>query len=237
MAVREAFGASRDTYGYRRVRVALAREGLCANRKTVAAAMRAEGLVARQRRRFVPKTTDSDHDGPIAPNLLASVHAGAPDTVWLTDITYIRTDEGWMYLAGVIDEYTRRVVGWSCADTMDTELPLRALSEAVATRRPKPGLVHHSDRGSQYASEAYRRKLASHGFVASMSRRGNCYDNAAVESFWSTLKHECVHRMRFTTRAQVRPALFEYIEGWYNTRRLHSSLGYKSPLDFENSLN
>jgi transposase InsO family protein len=236
-AVRVCFSHSRGTYGYRRIRAALAREGLFTNRKTVAAAMKAEGLLGRQRRRFVPKTTDSDHDGPVAPNLLKGVRAKAPDEVWRTDITYIRTQEGWMYLAGVIDEYTRRVVGWACAATMDTDLPLRALSNAVATRRPRPGLIHHSDRGSQYASEAYRRALARHGLVASMSRRGNCYDNAAAESFWSTLKHECIHRRTFLTRSQVRPVLFDYIECWYNTRRLHSSLGYQSPLDFEQSLN
>jgi putative transposase len=234
--IRELFGESKSTYGYRRIRVALARRGLSLNRKTVAAIMRAEGLRGRRPGRFKPTTTDSDHAGPIASNLLALLDPVKPDTVWQTDITYIETGEGWVYLAGIIDAHTRRVVGWACARNMETSLVLRALDNAVNARRPGVGLLHHSDRGSQYASDEYRRRLAELGFVPSMSRRGNCYDNAATESFWSTLKLECLYRLKIATRAEVESILFAYIDGWYNTRRLHSSLGYQSPLDFEKSL-
>ena len=234
--IRERFADSRATYGYRRIRVLLERSGVKTNRKTVAAIMRAEGLKGRRRGRFIPKTTDSDHGGPIAPNLLKLIEPHAPDTVWQTDITYIETGEGWMYLAGIMDAFTRRIVGWACAPTMETALVLRALDNAVNARRPSPGLLHHSDRGCQYASEAYRDRLETLGFVASMSRKGNCYDNAATESFWSTLKLEWLHRNRFAARSEVEPALFTYIDGWYNTGRLHSSLGYRSPVDFEKSL-
>lgn len=234
--IRERFTESRDTYGYRRIRVMLARAGHRVNRKTVASIMKELGLRGRKRGRFVPQTTDSDHDCPIAPNLLALVEPARPDTVWQTDITYIETGEGWMYLAGIMDAFTRRLVGWAVAPTMETSLVLRALDNAVTARRPGPGLLHHSDRGGQYASAAYREKLAALGFVASMSRRGNCYDNAATESFWSTLKLEWLYRRRFAFRAEVEPALFAFIDGWYNPRRLHSSLGYLSPVDFEKSL-
>ena len=234
--VTELFESSRRTYGYRRIRVLLERKGLKANRKTVAAVMRELGLRGRRKGRFKPKTTDSDHGGPIAPNLFALVEPSAPDTVWQTDITYIETDDGWMYLAGIMDAFTRRLVGWAVAPNMETSLVLRALNNAVTSRRPAPGLLHHSDRGGQYASDAYLDKLAELGFVRSMSRKGNCYDNAASESFWSTLKLEWLHGLRFATRAEVEPALFDYIDGWYNPRRLHSSLGYRSPVDFEKSL-
>lgn len=234
--IRERFVESKSTYGYRRIRVLLERAGYKVNRKTVASVMRELGLRGRKRGRFVPKTTDSDHDGPIAPNLLRLLEPRAPDTVWQTDITYIETAEGWMYLAGIMDAFTRRIVGWACAPHMETSLVLRALENAVEARRPGPGLLHHSDRGGQYASDAYREKLAALGFFASMSRRGNCYDNAATESFWSTLKLEWLYRTRFATRAEVEPTLFSFIDGWYNTRRLHSSLGYLSPVDFEKSL-
>lgn len=234
--IRELFGESKRTYGYRRIRMALARSGLALNRKTVAAIMRAEGLRGRRPGRFRPTTTDSDHADPIAPNLLALCDPVRPDTVWQTDITYIETGEGWVYLAGIIDAHTRRIVGWACAPNMETSLVLRALDNAVNARRPGAGLLHHSDRGSQYASHEYRVRLNELGFIPSMSRRGNCYDNAATESFWSTLKLECLYRLKIATRAEVEPILFSYIDGWYNTRRLHSSLGYQSPLDFEKSL-
>lgn len=234
--IRDRFAESRATYGYRRIGVLLDRAGIGANRKTVASIMKAEGLKGRRRGRFVPKTTDSDHDGRIAPNLMRLVEPHAPDTVWQTDITYIETDEGWMYLAGIMDAHTRRIVGWACAPNMETSLVLRALDNAEQSRRPGAGLLHHSDRGGQYASDEYRDRLETLGFIASMSRRGNCYDNAATESFWSTLKLEWLYRTRFATRAEVEPALFTFIDGWYNTRRLHSSLGYLSPIDFEKSL-
>ena len=234
--IRDLFAESKSTYGYRRIRVALKRRGISLNRKTVADIMRAMGLQGRRPGRFKPTTTDSDHDEPIAPNLLPKIIPAAPDRVWQTDITYIETGEGWMYLAGVVDAFTRRIVGWACAPHMETSLVLRALDNAVAVRRPARGLIHHSDRGSQYASGAYRTRLADLGFIASMSRRGNCYDNAKTESFWSTLKLEWLYRTKFASRAEVEPALFTYIDGWYNPRRLHSSLGYQTPLDFEKSL-
>lgn len=232
----ELFAESKSTYGYRRVRVALKQRGITLNRKTVANLMRAEGLQGRRKGRFKPMTTDSDHDDPVAPNLLPQIIPAAPDRVWQTDITYIETGEGWMYLAGIVDTFTRRIVGWACASTMETALVLRALENAVAARRPARGLIHHSDRGSQYASKDYRTRLNDLGFIASMSRRGNCYDNAKTESFWSTLKLEWLYRMKIPTRAQVEPMLCTFIDGWYNTRRLHSGLGYQSPLDFEKSL-
>lgn len=235
-AIRELFAESKSTYGYRRVRVALKRRGITLNRKTVAALMRAEGLQGRRKGRFKPTTTDSSHDDPIAPNLLPKIIPAAPDRVWQTDITYIETGEGWMYLAGVVDAFTRRIVGWACAPNMETPLVLRALDNAVAARRPARGVIHHSDRGSQYASAAYRTRLSDLGFHASMSRRGNCYDNAKTESFWSTLKLEWLYRLKIETRTEVEPLLCTYIDGWYNTRRLHSGLGYRSPLDFEKSL-
>ena len=159
------------------------------------------------------------------------------DAVWVADITCVDTDEGWLYVAGVLDRHTRRCVGWAMDDTLATSLPLAALDMALKHRQPAAGLVHHSDRGVQYASAAYRQRLAAAGVQPSMSRRGNCYDNAAMESFWSSLKREPVHRVRFATRAEARAAVFEWIEIFYNRERLHSALGYKSPVDFETQLN
>lgn len=234
--IQKYFDESHRTYGYRRIRVLLSRAGIPVNRKTVAAIMRERGLKGRKRGRYVPRTTDSDHDCPVAANLLPSRPPTRPDAVWQTDITYINTAEGWMYLAAMVDGFTRRVVGWAIAPNMETSLVLRALDNAVSNRRPPAGLLHHSDRGSQYASEAYRDRLRELGFVASMSRRGNCYDNALTESLWSTLKLEWLHRRTFTRREEVEQAVFKFIDGWYNPRRLHSSLGYLSPVDFEKSL-
>jgi putative transposase len=168
---------------------------------------------------------------------LGASPAPAPDQVWVTDITYVPTQEGWLYLAGVLDLYSRKVVGWAMGETLATPLPLAALEMAWQQRQPAPGLLHHSDRGVQYASQDYRDRLAALGLEASMSRKANCYDNATMESFWSTLKHELVYRRRFATRAQARQQIFEWIEVFYNRTRLHSSLGYQSPVDFENQLN
>ena len=159
------------------------------------------------------------------------------DSVWVADITYVETDEGWLYVAGVLDRGTRRCVGWAMEDTLATSLPLAALEMALRHRKPSGGLVHHSDRGVQYASLAYRQRLAQAGILPSMSRRGNCYDNAAMESFWSSLKRELVHRRKFATHQEARAAIFEWIEIFYNRERLHSALGYKSPVDFETQLN
>jgi transposase InsO family protein len=160
-----------------------------------------------------------------------------PDQIWVTDITYVETAEGWLYLAGVLDLYSRRLIGWAMGSSLETALPLAALHMALRQRRPLPGVLHHSDRGCQYASAVYRQTLADHGCVASMSRKGNCYDNATMESFWSTLKHELIYRCRWATRAQATTVIFDYIEGFYNRTRLHSALGYQSPLDYESNLN
>ncbi len=155
----------------------------------------------------------------------------------MSDLTYVPTAEGWLYVAGILDCCSRTVVGWAMGASLDTSLPLAALSMAIPRRRPRPGLVHHSDRGVQYASDAYRSALSAYGIIASMSRRGNCYDNAAMEAFWSSLKNELVHRTEFATRAQAQTAIFDYIEAFYNRQRLHSSIGYNSPLDYESNLN
>lgn len=181
----------------------------------------------RQARRYRVRTTDSAHDDPIAPNLLAEVPAPTkPDAVWVTDLTYVETGEGWLYLAGVLDLYSRRLIGWAMGSSLETALPLAALHMALRRRRPGAGLLHHSDRGCLYASAAYRSTLAEHGCIASMSRRGNCYDNATMESFWSTLKHELIYRHRFATRNEATTAIFDYIESFYNRTRLHSALGF-----------
>lgn len=230
-----AHDASRRTCGSPRLVVVLRRQGQAISRRRVQRLMRAAGRRGLQRRRWVPRTTDSRHDHPVAPNRLAEVPAPRqPDQIWVTDITHVPTDEGWLYVAGVMDRWSRRVVGLAMAGHLRTELVSAALQQARTQRRPTRGCLHHSDRGCQYASTEYRRLLAAHGLEASMSRAGNCYDNAAMESFWSTLKGELVQRRTFATRAAARAALFEYVEVFYNRQRLHSALGYKSPVDFEN---
>jgi putative transposase len=236
--IEAVYAASRCTYGSPRVTAALQAQGETIGRHRVARLMRAAGLQGRQRRRYRVRTTDSRHDEPIAPNRLAAAAPPTrPDAVWVTDITYVDTDEGWLYLAGVLDLYSRRLIGWAMASSLETALPLAALHMALRQRRPAAGVLHHSDRGCQYASAAYRQVLADHGCLASMSRRGNCYDNATIEAFWSTLKHELIYRRRFTTRSQATTAIFDYIECFYNRSRLHSALGFKSPLDYESNLN
>ena len=159
-----------------------------------------------------------------------------PDRVWVTDMTYVKTDEGWLYVAGVLDRCSRRLIGWAMGDSLDAALPISAMRMALEQRRPGTGLLHHSDRGVQYASAAYRSMLDHYNVTASMSRKANCYDNAVMEAFWSTLKNELVHRRTFATRAEARTAIFEYIEVFYNRIRRHSALGYQSPLAFETSL-
>jgi len=226
------------TYGSPRVHVTLREHGQRVSRKRVARLMRQNQQCGRQRRRFRPCTTDSRHSYPIAPNRLASAAPlTGPDQVWVADITYVRTAEGWLYVAGVMDRYSRRLLGWSFADHMQCRLPLGALQMAIQHRQPSSQLLHHTDRGSQYACAEYQAALRKAGMVASMSRPSCCYDNAAMESFWSTLKQELVHRVEFATRAQARLVLFEWIELFYNRRRLHSALGFKSPVDFETQLN
>jgi transposase InsO family protein len=230
--IRAVHGRSRGTYGSPRVHRALALEGGAPCRNTVAALMKAHGIKGVARRRFRVRTTDPRPAA--APDLVSgSFRADGPDRVWAGDITYIPTDEGYVYLAGVMDLYSRRVVGWSMTDHLRAELVIDALAMAISRRRPAPGLIHHSDRGCQYASAAFRRLLDRHRMRPSMSRRGSCYDNAPVESLWSTIKRELVHPRRFRTRAEARGAVFEYIEVFYNRQRLHSVLGYLSPEQFE----
>lgn len=230
--IRAVHQRSRATYGSPRVQRALAGEGDAPCRNTVASVMRAHGIRALTRRGFRVRTTDPCPAA--APDLVnGRFSAEKPDRVWAGDITYIPTDEGYVYLAGVMDLFSRRIVGWSMAANLGQELVIAALRMAVGRRSPPPGLIYHSDRGSQYASAAFRRLLARHGMLPSMSRRGNCYDNAAVESLWSTIKRELVHPRTFHTRAQARAAIFDYIEIFYNRQRLHSVLGYQSPEQFE----
>jgi transposase InsO family protein len=232
--IHREFADSGATYGAPRVLKALEAQGASTSRKRVARLMRQEGLIARHRRRFI-HTTDSRHEFPVAPNLVNRNFApDGPNRVWATDITYIRTMRGWFYLAVVLDLFSRKVVGWSMQPHMDRRLVLAALDMAIESRRPAPGtLVHHSDRGVQYACHEYRQALADAEIAVSMSRKGNCWDNAPVESFFSTLKHELVYRTSFASHDAARAALFQYIEGFYNRRRLHSSLGYLSPVEYE----
>ena len=236
--VGRAFAANRGVYGSPRVHRAMLAEGVAVSENTVAELMRGRGLRAKARRPFTPRTTDGDHGRPVADNVLdRQFDAGRPDRKWVADITYVPTGEGWLYVAAVMDLCSRRVVGWSMADHMRTDLVADALRMAVARRCPDAGLLHHGDRGSQYASDDYRHLLARHGMRVSMSGRGDCWDNAAMESFWATLKTELVHHERYATRDQARASVFEFIEVFYNRKRLHSSLGYVSPEQFEASLN
>ena len=237
-AIGPIFGSSRQTYGCPRVTAALRQQGVRCGKNRVARLMRENRLVPRQKRqRWRPSTTDSNHRQPVAENWLAKVPAPAqPDQIWVADITYIDTAEGWLYLAGILDACTRRLVGWQAGDTLEAILVTQAWQKAVRSRRPGPGLLHHSDRGVQYASGAMRALLAERGAAASMSRRGNCYDNAMMESFWATLKAECFAGARPTTRQAAKLQIFDYVEGFYNRSRLHSGLGYQSPLAFENNL-
>ncbi|MCL4153522.1 UNVERIFIED_CONTAM: hypothetical protein GTU68_056094 [Idotea baltica] len=231
--IRSEFSTSHETYGSPRMHAELKESGLAIGRHRVARLMRENGLKARQKTRF-KKTTDSDHGGPVAPNVLdQDFAADGPDQKWGVDISYVWTAEGWLYLAIVLDLFSRRIVGWSLSDRMKRGLAMDALQRAIDLRKPPPGLIHHSDRGSQYCSANYRRLVKSHGFVASMSGRGNCYDNAMVETVFKTIKSELIWRTAFATRGQASQAIGQYIEGFYNPRRRHSSLGYVSPAAFE----
>lgn len=232
--IRGIFDDSREIYGCPRVFRTLRHRGVSCGRNRVARLMRAAGLRSKTKRRFRVKTTDSDHSLPIAPDLLErDFRTDRMNQAWVSDMTYIRTDEGWLYLAVTMDLYSRKVVGWSMAPTMHAAIVIDALRMAVNLRQPEPGLIHHSDRGSQYASEAFRSLLAGHGLLASMSRRGNCYDNAAMESFFHSLKAELVNHEHYRSHDQARASLFDYIESFYNRKRLHSTLDYLSPVEFE----
>jgi len=238
--LRAAFAASRQTYGYPRLTVELREQREPVGKTRVARLMREEGLCGRPLRRYRPQTTQSNHDGPIAPNRLAKLQTiTACDQVWQTDITYLPTGAGWLYLAVVIDAYSKRVIGWAFSASLGTDFVITALLMAVQRRggRCARGLLLHSDRGVQFASERFRAQLAAHDITASMSRRGNCYDNARAEAFFSTLKLEHTYRHRFANHDEARQATFEWIEAFYNLRRRHSSIGYLSPVDFENQTN
>lgn len=227
-----------NVYGSPRMTQELKARGVAVSRNTVARVMKEAEIRADLPKRFVPCTTDSNHDHPVAPNTLdRDFTADAPNRKWLSDITYIPTHEGWLYLAGVLDCFSRKIVGWSMDVTMKAKLVCDALDMAVVRRKPDADLLHHSDRGSQYACEAFQSLLSEHGIACSMSRTGDCYDNAMKESFWSTLKREAIGDQVFDTIDEARAAVFEYIEVFYNRIRRHSSLGYVSPETFEAAMN
>ncbi|APR78533.1 Mobile element protein [Minicystis rosea] len=224
---------SRGTYGSPRVHAELRAKSVRVGKKRVERLMRESGLEARRKRPF-RRTTDSNHTQPIAPNVLdRQFRTPAPNQAWVTDVTYIPTAEGWLYLAAILDLFSRRVVGWATSATNDRALALEALERALRTRRPPVGLLHHSDRGSPYASEDYRAALARHGITTSMSRTGDCWDNAVAESFFATLKAELVEHEHYPTRAAARASIGDYLERFYNPARRHSYLGYVSPMEFE----
>jgi putative transposase len=241
MEMRRIHDESRGTYGLPRLVAQLRHDGNILGKNRVARLMKIAGISGLIRKRFRVKTTDSKHDLPIAPRVFKTeepeTHPVESNRVWASDISYIATDEGFVFLATYLDLFTRKVTGFAMEDHMRTELLLQALDMALGRQSFTAGnLLEHSDRGSQYASEVYREKLKSSGITASMSRKGNCYDNAFAESFFATLKKELIYRNHYKTRAEAKKAIFEYIEVWYNRRRLHSSLGYRSPAQFEEAI-
>jgi transposase InsO family protein len=227
---REACGR----YGSPRIHAELRAQGRGASRGRIERLMRRHGIRAIMARPRRVRTTHSRHDFPIAPNLLKrNFLATAPNRIWLADITYVETDQGWLYLATVLDLYSRKIVGWAMCDHLRADLPLAALRMAISAQRPAAGLIHHSDRGVQYASAEYRKVIQHAGFQASMSRKGDCYDNAPRDSFFHTLKTELVHHRQYATRAEATRDIFAYIEGFYNRTRRHSAIGYISPIEME----
>jgi len=231
--IREEHEKSRQTYGSPRIHAALKARGETCGLNRVARLMQKAEIRSKVKRKF-KKTTNSKHAHPVASNLLAQdFSTSAPNEVWVSDITYIWTDEGWLYLASTMDLFSRAIVGWSMSSTMPASLVVDALNMAIDRRSPLAGMIHHSDRGVQYAAHAFQGLLDRHGFVCSMSGKGNCYDNAVKESFFHTLKTELCDHEHYRTREQARASIFEYIEAFYNRQRLHSTLGYLSPFDFE----
>ena len=232
--IRQEHQAARSAYGSPRVTLALRRKGRRCGRNRVARLMRANGIRGASKRRFRPRTTVADQRRRPSPNLLKDrEHPSKPNEVWVADITYLRTRQGWIYLAAVMDLCTRTICGWALEPDLSTTLVTKALKSAAWRYRPSPGLLHHSDRGCQYTSGDYQSLLAFFGFQQSMSASGHCYDNATMESFWSTLKAECVGSTIYNSIFDARVAIFDYIEAFYNRGRLHSALGFKSPVDFE----
>ena len=233
--VREVFEKGRKAYGSPRVHAALHREGIRCGKKRVARIMRDGGLKAHCKRKFKPpRTTDSRHNLPVAPNWPAKIpKPNGPNQIWTSDITYIQTSEGWLFLAAVMDLYSRQIIAWSVAPTLHAQLPQKAIIKAIESRGTHPGLIHHSDRGVQYASNEFRLTLAKANITQSMSRKANCYDNAAMESFFATLKTESPAKHPFPDRKTAETAIFQYIETFYNPARIHSALGFVSPIEFE----
>jgi len=236
--ISDIFKTSRQTYGTRRIKKRLETlHGLVLSRRRIGYIMKKLALCTDVKRRFRIQTTDSNHKYNICKNLLErNFHTSTADTIYVGDMTYIPTQEGWLYLATVIDLYSRKIVGWSMDKNMTTTLVNDALSMALQARNPEKGLIWHTDRGTQYASDAHRKLLHEHGIVQSMSRKGNCWDNAVAESFFHSLKSELMHHRKFETRIEAYQAIFEYIEVFYNRQRLHSSNNYLSPVDFENMM-
>ena len=233
-AIRRLFVEHRGRYGSPRIHQSLLHEGITCDRKTVAKVMKQEGLAARRRRKFRPGTTDSRHDLPIAlDRLRQDFTTERPNQAWVTDLTYVPTAEGWLYVVTVLDLFSRRIVGHACGDHMRASLCVEALEKATASRGRHEGLIIHSDRGVQFASDEFAGACQRHGLVRSMSRKGNCYDNAVAESFFKTLKTEHLDGRDFGSRREAQLEIFAFIEGYYNTRRMHSTLGYLSPNDFE----
>jgi putative transposase len=235
IAITAVHKQSRETYGPQRVQPELAEQGFIAGRDRIARPRRELNLRCKQKRKF-KATTNSNHDFPVAENLLNQTFAPTrPNEAWVTDITYVQTGEGWLYVAGVKDVFTCELVGYAMGERMTQELSAQALWRAVRNKRPLPGLIHHSDRGSQYCAHDYRMQVKQFGMQSSMSRRGNCYDNAPMESFWGSLKNELVHHQRYATRTEAQAAIQEYIESFYNRQRRHSRLGNVPPALFAES--
>ena len=233
MYIKESYRKSRGNYGSPRIFEDLREEGFRCGKNRIARIMRENGIVAKTKRKY-KATTNSSHNLPVAPNLLdQNFTASAPNKVWVSDITYIATVEGWLYLAVIIDVFSRQVVGWAMSKRQTADFVIKALNQAIGRRRPSSECIYHSDRGVQYASKNFKHVLKQYGFLQSMSRKGNCYDNAVAESFFHTLKTEHVYFYKYTTRAEARQSIFEYIEMFYNRQRRHSALGYRSPATFE----
>ncbi len=230
----DIFDQSRGTYGSPRIQQELAKRKQPCGKNRALRLMKEQNLQPIQKKKYRPMTTDSNHKLAVAPNWVGEIAAAdRPNQIWTSDITYLWTAQGWLYLASHMDLFSRRIVGWAVSLNLETDLIQRSLDKAQSGRKPCPGLIHHSDRGSQYASKIYRQQLEDNHITCSMSRKGNCYDNAAHESFWATLKTECFGKEVPRSREQARLMIFSYIEGFYNTRRIHSSLGYLSPDQYE----